>query len=464
MLIITRRLASRLRSVFRQALNLTSRSMRHPVYLEGGPHGLHIRCCRKDQAAVQYQLDGQHPAETFAVPFELLSDVEGRKDESVKLELQQNRVLAQWRDGSVPQLVAHDVLDSEPDNWPPPAESLEENPPRLLKALADAYQATDPESSRYALGCIQLQGKSGKIAATDGRQILLQSDFTFPWEDDVLVPGSKIFGQLPSDQPVFIGRSEKWFVLQTGPWTVWLQLKEGRFPRVEDLVRRCREATASFHISKSDRTFLTQNLRRLPSHNEQTDPVTVDLNGQVAIRARQEVGPVTELILSDSPCTGEPIRLNTNRFFLARAVQLGFKDVYVFEPNSPAQCEDEHRQYVWALLEPKLTIAPSPDAVRITSSSDSASIPSQPRRTRTPMSKTPNESTTERRTSNGESRSAETDSSANAIEQATALRDTLREATAQAGELIRTLKREKKQAKLVKSTLDSLRQLQDVTG
>jgi tetratricopeptide (TPR) repeat protein len=55
-------------------------------------------------------------------------------------------------------------------------------------ALADASQITDPESSRYALGCIQLQGTSGKMAATDGRQILLQSGFTFPWQEDLLLP------------------------------------------------------------------------------------------------------------------------------------------------------------------------------------------------------------------------------------------------------------------------------------
>jgi len=48
------------------------------------------------------------------------------------------------------------------------------------------------------------------------------------------------------------------------------------------------------------------------------------------------------------------------------------------------------------------------------------------------------------------------------IEQATAFRDALRVAVTQANELIRTLKQQKRQARLVQSTLASLRQLQKV--
>ncbi len=48
------------------------------------------------------------------------------------------------------------------------------------------------------------------------------------------------------------------------------------------------------------------------------------------------------------------------------------------------------------------------------------------------------------------------------IEQAVALRDTLRAAVTQANELIRSLKRQKREARLVQSTLASLKQLQKV--
>ena len=48
------------------------------------------------------------------------------------------------------------------------------------------------------------------------------------------------------------------------------------------------------------------------------------------------------------------------------------------------------------------------------------------------------------------------------IEQAIVLRDSLRTALVQVNELIRSLKRQKREARLVQSTLASLRQLQKV--
>jgi len=50
------------------------------------------------------------------------------------------------------------------------------------------------------------------------------------------------------------------------------------------------------------------------------------------------------------------------------------------------------------------------------------------------------------------------------IEQAVALRDTLRNVAGQAGELARSLKQQKRQARIVATTLASLKALQMVAG
>ena len=57
---------------------------------------------------------------------------------------------------------------------------------------------------------------------------------------------------------------------------------------------------------------------------------------------------------------------------------------------------------------------------------------------------------------------ATTTAKATPIEQAIAFRDALRAAVLQANELIRSLKRQKREARLVQSTLASLKQLQKV--
>ena len=57
---------------------------------------------------------------------------------------------------------------------------------------------------------------------------------------------------------------------------------------------------------------------------------------------------------------------------------------------------------------------------------------------------------------------AETNGSTSLIEQAESLRDSLQGSLSQTRELIAALKRQKKQSRLMKSTLASLRQLQTV--
>ena len=59
---------------------------------------------------------------------------------------------------------------------------------------------------------------------------------------------------------------------------------------------------------------------------------------------------------------------------------------------------------------------------------------------------------------------ASADSTISPIAQAVAVRTALREALAQTNELIRALKRDKRQGRLVASTLASLKQLQKVAG
>ena len=87
---------------------------------------------------------------------------------------------------------------------------------------------------------------------------------------------------------------------------------------------------------------------RLPSDDEFNCPVTLDLNGSVAIRAKAADQPrPTEVVLTGSDWSGEPIRINTNRKYLARAVKLGFRELFVYGDNGPMLCQDEP-PYVWA--------------------------------------------------------------------------------------------------------------------
>ena len=185
-------------------------------------------------AAVECRIPGEYAAETLWLPFEFLADCGGKKDDLVHVEATGKRcVTAQWRDGSVPQIVRYDVPKPAAE-FPVSPDSFAENPPGILQALVEAGESTEPDAVRFATNCIQLRG-TGSINATDGKQLLVQEGFAFPWEGDLLLLQNKVFAspELAGDGPVGVGRSGDWVVFRTGTWTISLAVnKDGRFPDV----------------------------------------------------------------------------------------------------------------------------------------------------------------------------------------------------------------------------------------
>ena len=179
----------------------------------------------------------------------------------------------------------------------------------------------------------------------------------------------------------------------------------------------------------------------------------------------------TELVLANSVASGEPMRINMNRKFLARAVKLGFSDVHLYTPKVPAMCRDDRRRYVWALLNPESAIPPAGDVIRITSADAGQDVHTTNRKTQR------RKTTMSRPTSNGNGQGkADGRTSPQAttgvksddqgfevlIEQAEATKASLRDSLSKTSELISALKRHKKQSKAVAATLASLRRLQAV--
>jgi len=464
---ITRTLARQLRAVIRRALNVSVRGASTTVCFRAGPEGLRIRAAGSE-AAVEYHAEGDLPPEEITIPLDILAQCEGRRDDEVTFERGDRQVTVRWTDDGVPQLVQCDALES--GSFPMDSNAgpvTAENPPHLLTALADAMDTADRESTRYATNKLQLRGTAGTIAATDGRQLLVQRGFTFPWADDLLLPRTTVFHckELPRDATVRIGKADKWIGLRIGPWTIWLaSAAEGRFPKVEEHVPRADSCESRLQLSGADARFLLKSLRRLPTSSPDTLPVTVDLNGQAVIRGQGESQPhPTELLLSGSKPLGEPVRFNTNRGYLQRALALGFREFHVSGATSPVLCQDENRSYIWALLEPEAALKPDCNAVRI--ESPPVPVPSKTRtlrkrRSPTAMTNAPAKPAVAR--SNTPVTKVDSPGVETLIDQAEALRAALRETVAKTRELIAGLKRHRKQNRIVRGTLASLRQLQNL--
>jgi len=384
----------------------------------------------------------------------------------------------------VPQLVRYDcALPSETSKkFPEKPANFAENPHHLLKALASASEVCDPDSTRYALACLQLRGPQGIIAATDGRQLMQLSGFTFPWEGDLLVPRNKIFAspELADDHPILVGKEGDWVALQCGPsWTIWLAInKDGRFPDVTRHIPKPTAATAQCQLSPADADFLGQALSRLPCNESDNFPITVDLNGSIAIRAKAaDQAQPTEVVLSNSTWSGEPIRINSNRKFLARALKLGFRELCVYSDQAPIACFDDSRIYVWALLDAESAIKPDDDAIRIESPLSDSSAPTvslklkpKPRTKRKPRpvsepiitnsnghAETNGHAT--KPNSRPRSKKSNPQDMASLIEQAMKLRTALHDLTHTASNLVKALKQRRSQSRALESTIAQLRTL-----
>jgi len=469
---ITRSLARQLRAVLRRAgIGKAYGGYRQRALFLADQGTLRIRGLSCN-AAVEYQADQQGTAVQALLPLDLLAACEGSRPDPVQLDFgTDDKVTASWTDKRVP--VVRDFATSAPDNalppFPPSPETFTSNDPGLWPALREAAATTDQQPHRFALSCVQLCGTSGKIVATDGQQALVQSRFTFPWADDLLVPASDVFGcrELPGDQPIQVGRTEDWVTFKAGPWTVSLKLeKDARFPDVSRHIGDPTAAASHLRIADSDGEFLTDALPRLPCNDETNNPITLDLNGQVLIRGKgTDQSRATELALSNSRLEGEAITVNSNRAYLLRALRLGFRDVHLYGGEQPALCHDDCRDYVWAVLSPESPIPSSPDLIRIASiqhQAGDASGHSQPRRSKTTVSEPTTQSPPAGEKPVAKTKRSSASKRTSPIEQAIAFRDALRAAVVQANELIASLKRQKREARLVQSTLASLRQLQKV--
>ena len=115
-------------------------------------------------------------------------------------------------------------------------------------------------------------------------------------------------------------------------------------------------------VDPADAAFLESSLARLPGGEELNSPVTLDLNGKIAVRADAPDQPqqVTELVLNRSNYTGSPVCVATNRLFLDRALRLGFTEIGFTGVESPFVCRDQVRVYAVQPLSGGST--PGPDA------------------------------------------------------------------------------------------------------
>ncbi len=466
MIAIPRALARRYRAILRRSLmDRASRGSWPIIRCRAGPDGLFLECQQGD-LALRYHAAGEQPADVLAFRASLLGELEGRDDSLVQLEvLEPGQGIARWTDGGVPRAMEFEAVSpgdfAEMPLLPEPMASM---PDDLLSALAEAVRSTG-EPGRYGLARVQFRGRSGEVAATDGRQLFIQRGFPFPWKADVLVPRVQAFAgrELAGAAPVRIGKSDTHVVLTAGPWTFWLGVdKESRFPDVRAVVPAPSPNASRLHLDPRDAKFLAAAIPRLPGGGDTDAPVTLDLSSPPAVRANGEGGPATELVLSFSSSSGPPVRLRSNRGFLQRGLSMGFAELQVSKPDGPVCGRDERRCYLWMALDPADAVPASPDALRI--ASDRVAVPASPqpspRRNGAMATSSSNNRDSETRNAAPVPPADRATALDSLIGEAEAVRALLQEAGGRFGKLVSSLRQQRRQGRVVQTAVAALRQLQ----
>ncbi|MGO9598331.1 MAG: hypothetical protein ACLP7Q_10105 [Isosphaeraceae bacterium] len=473
MISITRHAARRLRAVFRRSvLGISHKGLSPPLVLHAEGQRLRAQYQYHD-LAVEYTEPGSlRQLDSIPVPLEALADIEGRDNSPVVLEaVEPDRTIVRWQDRGIPRTRAYPVtpfgkiapFPETPTAWTGLSADV-------LAALAEASATCTGDSPRYALDCVQLRGTGHKIIATDGCQLLVRSGFGLPWDGDLLIRGSPIFAckAFVRDKPIQIGKTDSHIVLRIGPWTTYHEIqKDGRFPRVEDAIPETQAVATRVQLDHEDARFLETALARLPGSEVLNSPATLEMNGKVVVRARgAEQAQITELVLNRSSYSGPPIRINSNRAFLSRALRLGFSEIGVSGVETPVVCRNEYQIYAWQPLTGHAAIEPTDNVIRIESSTTASearqerTLPVTPRSTMRDRARNHSHDPSIQATDNGHVASESPGASlATLIRDAESLHATLTEAKSSLARLITGLRRHRKQSRLLNETLRSIRQL-----
>jgi hypothetical protein len=368
MIVFPRFVARSCRAVFKRLLPRGRQLARSAaVGLSAGPDGLRFRCAA-EEVAVEFLHPGPAAEVRLTVPLEALAECEGRTGEVAVIPLDAERCEVRWSQDGAARSRTHAWHGRAVPDFPAWPETFTESDPELLAALDRAVQTAATEGIRYALHRLQLRGTKGQVVASDGRQLLLEGGFRFPWDEDLLVARTTIFGaaELRSGDPVRVARSGGHVLFRVGFWTVALKVIEGeRFPAV-DAVLPNEPAGTVWRLGPGEGAALVRLLPTLPGAEEDQGPVTVDLGRASCVRAKApgQTRP-TEAALASSTVQGKAVRFATARRYLARAVKLGFDAFEVSGGGKPVVCRAGPRTYVWMNLDPQDAVPPHPHPLRV---------------------------------------------------------------------------------------------------
>ncbi len=400
--------------------------------------------------------------EPFTLPWATVKEFASKKNDSISIDVNGNTVSLSWNVNGIPQQKTVPSIGLIDKRLPTTPDNTVAHPISMFDALADAGKCVDSENSRYSLGSICLRGSKAQIVSTDGRQALIQDGFSFPWENDVLCPATKIFGtkelQNRTDT-VRIGFEGGWIMFEVGLVRFWLKEIDGKFPLLDQFTRDI-GGHSWLHVDPSDAIFVSDRLDNLPGKLDKESPIYVELKDRISVRGHDTVQKTaTELRMEKSRCDGSNVMMSVNRRFLKNAFDFGINRIG-FDPKdrTPLIGYGDRKTFIIMPLEgdePKVEV----DKITVLTSNVKTSIPSKIDK---PVKAKTNDPVPTRRVHPTAKSSTSTVEQMDVIAASEGLCQTLADTLSITRRLVRNLKQQRKQNRLMRATIASLKQLQNV--
>ena len=449
-------------------------------------------------ATLCMNVPGIEIATSFSLPWSAVKELVSKKTGNLGFDVTDTQITASWLVDEMPQYRYYKLEAPSEEQRPQIPETIMTHSMQLFDVIGEAAKYTDPEHARYVLGSVFLRGTKSQVIATDARQIFCHNGITFPWQEDVACPSSRIFGSdeiREFGETIQVGVIGNQICFQVGDVTFWLNQPEGRHPNLDQYISNTDRGTW-LYLDPDDAEFVMRKLDNMPGNTEETLPVYVSLDGSVVIRGHdREQKMATELRLTRSYYEGKELTMSMNRKFLKNAIRFGVNRIGFDKGGGEIMIglTDHDFTYFWMSLsgnepvcdEGKLTVlesssrpASTTPAIPVASAAPAVSVTHSPKQARKkrgnrnpakPVSgknqpvlakaarRVPAESKAEAKP---EAKPEEMDP----IQEVKTLYGVLFEAAKNVRKLERFLKRQGKQDRIVTNAIASLRQLTGTCG
>jgi len=204
--------------------------------------------------------------------------------------------------------------------------------------------------TRFDLDCICLDGDKGQMLASDGHQLYIGSEITFPWKGKCLLPVAQNFPDKPlfGGMPLSVGRNRGSLVLRSGPWTYLITDRTPNFPDVERLIPHPGDTGLLVHLSQEDAAQIEELVPQMPG-NDTTNRLVRLQPGEDLILTAESNGAEANLSLNSSVWLGT-MEVSFNRDFLLRAIKIGNREFRFPRNRGPILSEGRDSQYLFMPL------------------------------------------------------------------------------------------------------------------